>query len=190
MKNPLFSTLIILLIFWGCETENAVVEVPTPTIYESCCGTKKVQYNLDKANVYIPNAFTPNGDGVSDYFYPIVNDEVLEARVFTITSAIGDTVIFRKTSINYNDLKNSTWNGTRVNGDGFFESNYVGLFNYTFNILNKEKKTYKITGTACAIQCGKNANVFQTKEGCFYPEQAGNDGLVDKTKKNNETKCF
>lgn len=189
MKNKI-STIIIFALY-SCVSDIETPEVlVTPEIYQSCCGTKPVEFKLSTGYVYMPNVFTPNGDGVNDYFYPFINKDIQEVNSFKIFSAVGDTLLFRKNTINYTDIKNSGWNGTRSNAGGFFESNYTGLFKYDMRIITNDKKLIIIKGEACAIQCGKDTRVFQTKEGCYYSTQAGTDGVLDKTKKNNETKCF
>jgi gliding motility-associated-like protein len=78
---------------YGCEDSAHI------TIYVVC----------DHSQVFMPNSFTPNGDGVNDKFYPrgkglkIINS-------FRIYDRWGQ-LIFQQQSINTND-KNVGWDGT------------------------------------------------------------------------------
>lgn len=191
---------IALLIIICIGATNVIAQNNEPTnIYEGCCGKKRVEFTTNKANIFVPNVFTPNGDGVNDYFMPYISDEVSEVRSFKIFSAKGDTLIFRRLSFNFDDFKNNAWNGTRTNGDGFFVSNYAGAFKYEMRIITKEKKLSIIKGEACALQCGKETKIFKTKEGCYYPSQAAETdnkgknkgtGKVDKSLVSQEKDCF
>jgi gliding motility-associated-like protein len=78
-------------------TENPVFEFPNiePGEYEVCLTAISDQGCLDEhcgiviikpdINLYVPNAFSPNGDGINDLFYPVVQgvDELIyEMQIF------------------------------------------------------------------------------------------------------------
>jgi hypothetical protein len=184
MKNII--SLLLLAIICSAQTCSSQDE---PNVvskeYESCCGTKPVEFTSGKAYAYVPNVFTPNGDNVNDVFMPYVNEEVLEVRAFTILSAAGDTILFQRPSFNYKDIKEYAWNGIRSDG-----SRYTGIFNYKMQILNSERVLKIVEGQACVIQCGTDAKVFKSKDGCFYPAQAGKNGILDKSISIAEKDCF
>lgn len=56
-----------------------------------------------KVQLYIPNAFTPNGDGLNDYFkvYGITNERIIDFRIFNRWG----TILYRS-----ND-NNAAWDG-------------------------------------------------------------------------------
>jgi hypothetical protein len=118
MKNfKLFALMgaFICVAFSGCsqDTKDPVVVVDT-TIYEDCCGTEPVEFKNGGVYVFVPNVFTPNNDGINDYFYPIVDKNVREVVNYVILNATGDTVIFTRQSVNFNTLINSAWDGMRI----------------------------------------------------------------------------
>jgi gliding motility-associated-like protein len=88
------------------------------------------------SNIYIPNAFTPNSDGLNEQFRPIIKG-VLEKYAFTIYNRFGQ-VIF---STNDQSL---AWDG-RFKGQVEPGDIYVWYCNYQFK--DKPMKTEKGTVT-------------------------------------------
>jgi hypothetical protein len=154
--------------------------------YESCCGTQPVEFTYDMKKVYVPNVFTPNKDGINDYFAPSINEVITDVWGFTVYSAVGDTMLYQKPYFNSKmNLQDYGWDGLRPDG-----SRYKGLFKYKMRIDDKKANKHIVEGQACAIQCGVNAVVFKTKKGCYYPVQAGKAGNLDKNIAIAEKDCF
>jgi gliding motility-associated-like protein len=79
---------------------------------------------LSKELVYIPNAFSPNDDGVNDYFSIYGNNEFIEeVASFSIYSRWGE-LLFQKNNLDIDDL-NLRWDGS-FNGTNF----NTGVFLY------------------------------------------------------------
>ena len=72
----------------GCKARDKV------TVYVLC----------NNANVFIPNTFSPNGDGANDIFYPRGNG-VYSIKMFRIFNRWGE-VVFETTDLN------KGWDGT------------------------------------------------------------------------------
>ncbi len=53
--------------------------------------TKRI-YIYDESTIYIPNAFTPNGDGINDIFKPKILVDLKEGYVFEIFNRLGQKV--------------------------------------------------------------------------------------------------
>jgi gliding motility-associated-like protein len=60
--------------------------------------------------VYVPNAFTPNGDGINDLFGPVMEGHDPSSFEFFIVNRWGETVFYTKDT-------NQKWNGSGMNGD-------------------------------------------------------------------------
>ena len=191
MKKLLFL-LAMISSLQSCSGQSADPEqkgaaTPLPKEYEACCGSESVetQFGKNKAYVYVPNAFTPTGDGVNDLFRPFIDEGVLVVRSIAIISATGDTVLFQRRDFDYKFMDANAWTGYRSNG-----TKYTGLFKYSISVINKERELTIITGQACCIQCGPNTAGFKTKDGCFFPAQAKSDGKLDKQADHKEKDCF
>lgn len=94
--NPIFFSVYaspVNVIVKGID-ENNCSNIDSITLhYINCCG-----------NLFIPNAFTPNGDGHNDFFKPIFNQVKYENYEIIIVNRFGQEVFKTK------DLQKS-WNG-------------------------------------------------------------------------------
>ncbi len=75
-----------------------------------CVDSDKVTITVlcDKSQIFMPNTFTPNGDGQNDIFYPRGNG-IDKVKSFRIYNRWGQTV-FERNAISLND-PNSGWDG-------------------------------------------------------------------------------
>lgn len=172
-------TLIIILVglsFYG--------QILAQNKYTACCGAEPVEYTHSDMSIYVPNAFTPNKDSINDLFFPFISGKVVEVIDFTIYTDVGDTILFYRPTVVYENLENYGWDGMRKEG-----LPYVGGFKYSMKMVNLNGDTRLFSGRACRIECGADADEIKEKEGCYFPEQAGKEGKVDKTKGNKEKKC-
>lgn len=160
---------------------------PIAEAYKSCCGAQPVEFSFEDKRVYVPNVFTPNADKVNDYFVPYVNETISDVWGFAIYSAEGDTLLYLKEHFfpNPEKVHEHGWDGLRPDGTA-----YKGLFRYRMRVDDKVARKYIVEGFACAIVCGEDAQVFQSKEGCFYPSQAGSEGKLARDKMSEEKVCF
>jgi hypothetical protein len=188
MKIPfLFHGLWLsatLLSHISCNAQDPVLNPD----YETCCGQERVEYEQDKAYVYIPNVFTPNGDGHNDRFVPIMNDQIVEIWEYSIyVDTIiepGALIYSPGTSFTVTDLDQLAWDGTGLNG-----KLHEGAFEYRIVLSLRDGTSLTIDSRACSIVCGPGAGIFQTKDGCFFQSQV-TDSKLNIDLPNNEEACF
>ncbi len=102
--NPVAS-MTMMTTYWvdvtsdhGCKAKDSV----------------KILLYCDNSQVFIPNAFTPNGDGENDVFYP--RGMGLKAiKTFRIYNRWGE-LLFERAGIKLNDAQNA-WDGSYKGGD-------------------------------------------------------------------------
>ena len=109
IKNPLLS-------FNNVTGNNGITYTGAAQTAEGCLAKDDIIIKVFIApEIYVPNAFTPNGDGLNDVIRPICAG-IKELKYFSIFNRFGQ-VVFTTTS------QNTGWNGVfkgqRQNGDAF-----------------------------------------------------------------------
>ena len=112
----------------GCKTRDKV------TVFVVCNG----------ANVFIPNTFSPNGDGMNDVFYPR-GTGLFRIKTLRIFSRWGE-IMYEKNAFMPNDAS-AGWNGTH-NGRELTPDVYV----YTIEIVCDNNNTLTFKGNVALIQ--------------------------------------
>ena len=115
--------------FWSTGNQQPVQTITKTGSYtvsatNSCSSdqkTFKVDYKTCDCNVYIPNAFTPNHDGLNDIFRPVIRCYPKNYS-FTIYNRFGQ-IVYRTSEIN------KGWDG-RVNSYDVATGTYIWLVQY------------------------------------------------------------
>jgi gliding motility-associated-like protein len=90
---------------------------PEPGIYKihleitdenGCMDSTSKDIHIFKLDVYIPNTFTPNGDGINDTWKPIMNEYSTEGYVLSVFDRFGQVIFFTTNT-------EEAWDGT-ING--------------------------------------------------------------------------
>ncbi len=138
---------------WPGFSENSTIQVFEGGTYkvtgENNCGTtsKNVVFTeLDcSCEAYVPNAFTPNGDGLNDLFYPQILCEP-DSYSISIFNRWG-ILVFE--SINFDEK----WNGNSNNSEDYYASD--GVYFYFIEYINPLlpiKETIQIRGTVTLLR--------------------------------------
>ena len=105
------SSLAIDSIFWSPDSllscgncQNPVASVLNSQLFtvgvvdeNGCTKEDEIYVDVDKdRNVYFPNIFSPNGDGINDYFSPFTGPGVEMVEYFQIYDKWGELVHFRE----------------------------------------------------------------------------------------------
>ena len=115
-KVLLIATLLLTLLYLGsCEKgDDADKKAPVDRNPVSCCSNSYVFKSIGNDSVYIPNAFTPNGDGINDYF-TIYTTDSFSFKQITITNDTGVVLFVTDTTTGL--FYYSLWDGTINDAD-------------------------------------------------------------------------
>jgi gliding motility-associated-like protein len=110
----------------------------------SSSDTLKVIVSCNNSNVFVPNTFTPNGDGINDIFY-LRGSGSFSVRYFRVFNRWGETV-FEKKNISVENPSlgwNGIYNGKRADG---------GVYTYYIEVLCPGGEVLKYIGNVSLIQ--------------------------------------
>lgn len=95
--------------------------------------------------IYIPNTFSPNGDGLNDYLEIFGLDQIQEIEELTIYSRWGEQIYSIKSNKNF--ISNQFW-------DGRFQNELVnpGVFVYHLALIAKDGKRYELNGDITVLR--------------------------------------
>lgn len=105
-------------------TETGVYSVEV-TNDAGCKGRDEIEVVVDCSDIYFPQAFTPNGDGINDYFGPAGNIKSTRAYSLAIYNRWGQKVFETKSPL-------VKWNGNYKNQKSGTES-FVWIVSYRIN---------------------------------------------------------
>ena len=132
----------------GAQTEYIVIdstgEYYVQVIsYKACIATETVQIRWSGTSFYLPNAFTPNGDGLNDVFAPVVRYDYIKNYYMSIFNRWGE-LIFESNNIYQG------WDGT-CKGKPAMAGVYVYRINYTTS-GQQPQKSETVTGMVILIK--------------------------------------
>ncbi len=139
-----FADFAFVTYNWNNGDSNSITSYTSQYPYATCvteifgCKWTDTMMIYNNCNFQIPNAFTPNGDGLNDYFYPIVDNDI--SGVFRIYSRWGEKVFETE------DLKQG-WDGTFKNSPC-----NTGVFVYYLYLYNIANSTDIIKGNVTLLR--------------------------------------
>jgi gliding motility-associated-like protein len=131
----------------NCDTCKTINVAPEKTQWyavkaqiEGCFVTDSINIKvLNQKLVFMPNAFSPNGDQINDVFRPYTSEAVAEIEYFVVYDRWGNH-IFESVNSKPND-DNTAWNGTFKN---VLASE--GVYTYVTQVRLKNGKIQKYMG--------------------------------------------
>ncbi len=157
-----FLLILVAPQLFSCQIEDVLKE----NRYEDCCGTAPLELDFNPGKVYVANIFSPDGDGVNDYFYIQADPGIEIIEEFLINDRNGD-VIFQKYNIPPNNYIDS-WSP--------LEDQKAGLYEYTLKIRTINSQVFDGWGSVCLFRC-EDAELFDVNEiTCGFPLQHDGEG--------------
>ena len=123
-------------------TTDTITEYILQEIWIDCesgleCTEEPPGFECEFTNIYVPNTFTPNNDGINDVWKPMYNSECWIDVEYTIFNRWGN-VVFR-------GLNDEVWDGSMMNGDYYVAD---GVYTYTLVARRRYNLEYlQSTGT-------------------------------------------
>ncbi len=177
--TKLLAILFILTLTVQCGSDDEPTPDPVPeNIYQNCCDVLPTEMDFNPGKIYVPNIFTPYGDGINDVFYLFSDDGIETIEVFKVMDADGN-VVYEILDVLPNNL---------TYGWAPDENEPAGLFGYEITVKNTDGNEFDITGNICVLRCDV-ANPFDNFGNCGWPTQNSGMGEFDPTLPSLEEPC-
>ena len=136
------TTYVDVIINNYIYTTDTITEYILQEIWIDCvtgleCIEEPPGFDCELTNIYVPNTFTPNNDGINDVWKPMYNSDCWVDIEYTIYNRWGN-VVFR-------GLNDEVWDGSMMNGDYYVAD---GVYTYTLVARRPDNLEYlQSTGT-------------------------------------------
>jgi hypothetical protein len=162
MATRLKMKSILALLLGGMSMFSCKDDDPKSPL-EGCCGNDAIEETVGNGYVYVPNIFTPNGDGINDYLFVNV-DSIASIAEFEIKDKSGK-VVFEAFDIMPNNPI-AGWNGE--------VDNLVveGLYSVSVKVIAEDGTSRTIKGKVCNFPCNEDTVTELVPIGnCQFPAQ-------------------
>jgi gliding motility-associated-like protein len=130
---------------------------------EGCCGNDAIEETVGNGYVYVPNIFTPNGDGINDYLFVNV-DSIASIAEFEIKDKSGKVVF---------EVFDAMPNDPSLGWDGEVDDLLVeGLYSVSVTVVAEDGTSRTIKGKVCNFPCDDTTVTERVPgENCQFPAQ-------------------
>ncbi|MBI1780818.1 MAG: PKD domain-containing protein [Sphingobacteriales bacterium] len=132
--NPVAKPIVNSI--YSAEVKNSIGCTTTDDI--------KVTVLCTGGKIYLPNTFTPNNDGINDWFY-VIGNGVQTVKRFRVFDRWGK-IIFDKSNVPANS-RNDGWNG-QFNGIDL----PTGVYTYTVEVICGDGALFQLNGSVTLIR--------------------------------------
>lgn len=136
MRNYLF-----FICFLFCLLTISCQKAKDRRALKSCCEIPALDETFGFANLYVPNVFTPNNNGINDAFIIHANAGVQQVAYLIIKNADGD-IVFEKEEFPTNNSQEG-WDG-KTDGEEI-----IGVYDYELGVYNFSNEILEFNGQVC-----------------------------------------
>ena len=165
-KLHALAALVLSVSFFACSDDEGAVR-------NCSCHANPVEFSVGGAKVYLPNIFSPDGDGVNDQYVPFGRSDIAEIEEFVIRKPNND-ILFLNENFATN-MQSEGWDAI----DG--SDKFLGDFKFSIRIRNVDGMVATFDGTACSFVCDEGAANLENVTNCKWGTQHNGEGGFDET---------
>lgn len=182
MSLPKIFPVIFLLsatLISACKKDKIDPSDPLPLtpeeLFYTQCGKVPPLFGcINGASIFMPNAFSPNNDGINDVFFAYTGDGIKGIISFKIHNEDGG-LVFETSNIILGNVNNyfNGWDGKHP--DGNIQN---GIYNYTVSFATTYGEVAEFEGTVCCRASLTLSCVQHEKYIAWGTQHDGNGGFA------------
>ncbi len=175
LNNIRFLLLFVCSFFlYSCGDDDDNSGDGNPDNVISCCEIPHLEACAGGANIFVPNAFTPNANGVNDLFYPHGGTGVKEIKSFKIFDE-NNTIIY--------DVYNFQANDPIFGWDGELNDGTIveAVYQYTLEVENVAGELFDFEGSVCVRPYVNPFPCVEFEKHCAFSAQHDGNGGFEPT---------
>lgn len=153
--------MLCITISLACKRDGNV------NVLDGCCDTPAINTMVGNGHIYVPNVFTPNGDGINDLLVVYGDQHIKLIRSFRVNDKDGSTVFFSE---------NIPLNNFFYAWDGTVNNQYKnGVYSIVMEVEALVGTIANLQGKVCNYRCldsGEEDPISSV--GCQFPAQVLN----------------
>ncbi len=166
MRKLATHSLLFVSIFAFFATSQEADDIEPIALLSNCCFTEPVELNVGSGSIYVPTIFTPDGNGINDFFQISADSNILRIDTFFVFSQVSGNLVFNKTNIT-EIIPENGFDGTVA------DTVAATQYSYTLIVTSEDNVRVEVNGEVCALPCEEPLNVPRPDSlgNCAFPIQ-------------------
>jgi len=179
-----YALLPICLFFLVATSVDDFPDVGDSNV--NCCAQEPVDVMVGNGRVYIPSAFTPDGDGLNDFFQIVADSNIVRIDSFVVYALPDSIAVFSRS--NLTDFRVDQGFSGVVFGE-IRSASYAFLIEVTA----RDGTARVLRNRVCALPCPPPVTLSEPRflSSCTFGNQLDSAGYFDRTVASGETlSCY
>ena len=158
-------SLLFVTILAFFATSKDVDIIPEDFLFD-CCTTEPIELNVGAGSIYVPTMFTPDGNGINDFFQISADSNIQQIDTFTIFNQITGDIVFEERDITEIIPENGF--------DGIVADTVAATqYSYFLVVTSTDNVTVRVNGFICSLPCEEPLNIQRpdSLDNCAFPIQ-------------------
>ena len=178
--------LLSMIVFMATSREDDYLDMQTSDLLQNCCNSNPIERELGSGKIFIPTIFTPNGNGLNDFFQISADTNIAKIDTFLVFNQINGNTVFNRLNITEIIPENGF--------DGLVEDTIIATqYSYQIVVTSKDNVQEKFSGFVCCLPCQMPLNILtpDSINNCAFPIQYDSINGYDENIDSGETlDCF
>jgi len=144
--------LVSMIVFTATSKDDDYNDFQSFELLQSCCDSNPTAAEIGLGKIYIPTAFTPDGNGLNDLFQISADTNISKIDTFLVFNQTTGATVFNKLNITEIIPENGF--------DGIVADTIIATqYEYLLVVTSKDNVQEKFFGLVCCLPCQMPLNI-------------------------------